>query len=55
MNIEKFLGVLESSAVFNYSVDDEAGADALDRLSTKIKTDKEFADRIFKIINGKEK
>lgn len=55
MNIDKFLRVLNSSATFNYSVDDEEGAYALDRLRDKIKSDKEFADKILKIINNKEK
>lgn len=54
MNIDRFLGVLESSATISYSLDDEAGADALYKLSEKIKNDKEFAYIILKIINDKE-
>lgn len=55
IDIKYFLGSLSSSAKFLYGIDDEIGTEALDRLGKKIKSDKEFADKIYKIINDEEK
>lgn len=55
ISIEYFLGGLSSSAKFLFSVDDEMGAAAMDRLIKKIKSDKDFSDKILKVINGEER
>lgn len=51
MNIKKLISVLEDSATFCFSVDDEEGCIALMKIVKELETDEIFAHKILKIIN----
>lgn len=55
MNIKKLISVLEDSATFCFSVDDEEGCIALMKIAKELETDEIFAHKISQIINRGEK